>query len=411
MIGRALLILFVLLASSSPLLAKSYDVDKHKVEVGFRPRIAHVNSVKNADAASVLLRAKLSSQWTDKLQTRTELDYVHLWLEDKFTNGVHFNNTPVVPDAAGLDLNELVLRYRATNTLSFSVGREVLNWGNERFIGSNGFWQNEQSFDTVGFDFALGSASQIHYRYVNNANRINGDRATVSLRPDDANYRANNGLRPAKFLGDHAHDTHLFFATIQEFDHARFQAYFFDMDISDAPALSNRTWGLRYEYKKRMESISVFADAEFALQNRPNILQGGRPQYIHFNAGLAYRNHQMAIEIEQLGEQNGSSFVTPLGSLHNFNGWADKFLITPTTGLNDYSIRYILRFSPFKLNARYHFFTANDTRSSLGQELDIDLSYKFSHQSVMLFRFADFTSRSVNLDDERRVFLQFIYGL
>lgn len=411
MTGKAITLAFCLFASASPLLAKSYHLDKHNIELGFRPRVARVDSVQNADAASLLLRARFTSQWTDKLQTRVELDYVHLWLEDKFTNGVHFNNTPVVPDAAGLDLNQLVLRYRTTNTFSFSVGREVLNWGNERFVGSNNFWQNEQSFDSVGFDFAFGSASQLRYRHVNNANRINGERATAFLRPDDANYQANNGLRPAKFLGDHKHDTHLFLATIQEFDYAHLQAYFYDMDIIDAPALSNRTWGLRYEYKKRMNSISMFADAEFAIQNRPNVRQESTPRYFHFNAGLGYRNHQMAFDIEQLGEQVGIGFVTPLASLHNFNGWADKFLVTPNTGLNDYSIRYILRLSPFKLNARYHFFATNDTQSSLGQELDIDLSYKLSHQSVLLLRFADFTTQSVILEDETRVFVQFNYGL
>src|SRR3546814_7821694 len=37
------------------------------------------------------------------------------------------------------------------------------------------------------------------------------------------------------------------------------------------------------------------------------------------------------------GIAGGFAFQTPFATLHKFNGWADKFLTTPGTGIQDYS--------------------------------------------------------------------------
>src|SRR3546814_19210362 len=36
------------------------------------------------------------------------------------------------------------------------------------------------------------------------------------------------------------------------------------------------------------------------------------------------------------GIAGGFAFQTPFATLHKFNGWADKFLTTPGTGIQDY---------------------------------------------------------------------------
>ena len=44
---------------------------------------------------------------------------------------------------------------------------------------------------------------------------------------------------------------------------------------------------------------------------------------------------------EHLGGNGRHALQTPLATLHAFNGWADKFLVTPVNGLEDrYPVSY-----------------------------------------------------------------------
>jgi hypothetical protein len=136
-----------------------YELEDHTLELGARARIANVTADNNARAMSFLLRLRAESEWTPQLSTLFELDHVELAWQDEFSNGEFFNDRPVVPDVAGTDLNQVLLRYSPTNTVQLSLGREAINLGNERFVGTNGFWQNEQTLDTAGFNYEFGFAS------------------------------------------------------------------------------------------------------------------------------------------------------------------------------------------------------------------------------------------------------------
>jgi hypothetical protein len=73
------------------------------------------------------------------------------------------------------------------------------------------------------------------------------------------------------------------------------------------------------------------------------------------------------------------TFTTPLATGHKFNGWADKFLATPTGGLVDFNARLGYKAKGFgKLLAVYHEFTADQNMvdvngiktDDLGSEID-----------------------------------------
>jgi hypothetical protein len=388
-----------------------YELEDHTLELGARARIANVTADNNARAMSFLLRLRAESEWTPQLSTLFELDHVELTWQDEFSNGEFFNDRPVVPDVAGTDLNQALLRYSPTNTVQLSLGREAINLGNERFVGTNGFWQNEQTLDTAGFNYEFGFASHFLYRYVDNANRITGNNSGKNLASSDTNFNTNNGQRPAAFLGDHDHDTHLLFAELKEWDYSQVQAYYFDMDIKDATALSNKTLGFRYEYTGRWNNLRTLAHAELALQERTEINNDAILQYYDLGAGIGYRANEISINYQRLEENNGTSFVTPLASLHNYNGWADKFLSTHSSGLRDYEVQYIWRQNPIKIDARYHSFHTDNNNSKLGEELDIDFSVKLSRHDTVRFRYANFVSGEGDYSDETRVFLMYSHHL
>jgi hypothetical protein len=412
--GKAFTYFFVFLACLAsivqPAFALEYTKDNHTFEFGTRARVAHVGTDNDARAASLLLRLRATSEWSAQFSSLLELDYVALAWEDEFSNGEHFNGNPVIPDVAGSDLNQALLRYSPTNTLQLSLGREAVTLGNQRFVGTNSFWQNEQTLDTVGFKFEFGMASHLLYRYVDNANRINGENAGKYLSPSDANFTENSGLRPAPFLGDHEHNTHLLFAQFKEWDYSQIHAYFFDMDIKDAAVLSNQSLGLRYEYKGRWGKLRTLAHGELALQERKDVDTGTTLQFYDIGAGIGYRSHEISINYQRLGENNGISFVTPLASLHDQNGWVDKFLITPSSGLRDYSLQYIWRQNPIKIDARYHVFHSDNHDSEIGEEFDMDIIFKFNRDNSILFRYADFFSRGDVFKSEQRIYLMYTHN-
>lgn len=383
----------------------------HTLNLSARTRLANieVQTSENARAASQLLRANVRSQWSDRIASTIELDYVALAWKDEFSNGVRFNGKPIIPDVEGFDLNEAFLDLTLNHNITLTAGRKALQLGNERFVGSNNFWQNEQTFDTLGTTFEFGSASFVNYYYVNNANRINGEKAGKRLSPSDVNFAATNGLRPAPFLGDHKHRSHLVFSEFKEWDYSQLQAYYFYMDIQDAKPLSNKTLGLRYEFKKRYGSWRTNAHAELATQKRPNTTSERTLQYHSASAGLGYRSHKLSIHYERLNARNGVSFITPLASLHDQNGWADQFLITPPEGLNDASLRYVWRKNPIKIDFRYHTFS-ND-HAHIGNELDADIIFKVKRQHKFLLRYANFFTKAPGYKDQQRIFLMYHYNM
>ena len=391
--------------------AKEHQAGQHLWELGLRPRVAFIEGEQHARASSLLLRARVNSEWSNHFSTLIEVDHVELFWEDEFSNGEQFNDKPVIPDVEGSDLNQALFTLSPTNTLQLFAGREAVNLGTERFVGSNSFWQNEQTLDLAGLAYSYGSASNISYRYVANANRISGDDAGRHLHPSDSNFATNNGLRPLRFLGDHEYNAHLLFTEIREWDHSIVQAYYFNLDNQDAPAVSNRTLGLRYEHKGDIGNWRTLAHAELAYQERLDLDNDTRLHYYNVATGAGFRSHQMTVKYEHLDAKNGLSFTTPLASLHDHNGWADQFLAIPKTGLSDMSIQYIWRNSPFKMDARYHIFESVEDGIHYGNELDVDLSVNIDKKNTVLLRFADFNKKDTTYLNQRRIFLQFIHHL
>ena len=82
---------------------------------------------------------------------------------------------------------------------------------------------------------------------------------------------------------------------------------------------------------------------------------------------------------EVLGADTGvalTSFQTPLATLHKFNGWADKFLVTPPNGLRDlyalvglYQAR-LAGFDSVGLTATYHDYDSDRLSLNYGDEWD-----------------------------------------
>ncbi|MGE5721064.1 MAG: alginate export family protein, partial [Sphingomonadales bacterium] len=56
---------------------------------------------------------------------------------------------PLVPDPENLELNRLQIQYRGLPKTLLTAGRQRINLEDQRFVGSVGWRQNEQTFDAV----------------------------------------------------------------------------------------------------------------------------------------------------------------------------------------------------------------------------------------------------------------------
>lgn len=308
---------------------------------------------------------------------------------DRFDAG--FGNTPertrypLVPDPEGTEINQAYLSYRTAAGRQLRLGRQRINLDEQRFIGGVGWRQNEQTYDAASIVYRHDRLTATYVR-VDNVNRVFGERVAA---------------------GDHRQDgTHLLHLQAGAGPIGRLSAYHFAIDNADAPAFSTRTTGLRLAGTRRWGGASVGYLAEVATQRdlarNPDRY---RAHYRHLKGNISRAAFSLAAGWEVLSgdaAERGGAFRTPLGTLHAFNGWADRFLTTPDAGLDD---RYlVLGYRPgrWRAEARLHRFAAEDGGRRLGHELDLQLGRAFGERWQVDLMAAAFDGRSA-LDDAIKV--------
>ena len=165
------------------------------------------------------------------------------------------------------------------------------------------------------------------------------------------------------------------------------------MDIKDADAQSNETWGARFNGKHALgETVSLLYTLEYARQedyaDNPVSYDA---DYYAVEAGLALPAAVTLIVGQEALEGDagtpGKAFRTPLATLHKFQGFADMFLSTPDGGIQDSYVSASIVLMGATASAVWHDFEAEDGGASFGDELDLSLSRKFGqycHRSAQI---------------------------
>jgi len=386
---------------------------KHELTFSSRFRVAELSAGNDSGkSVSGLFRASFESSWSDAFSSFIQLDHVQTGYQNQHSDGVRFNGQPSIPEVEGSEVNQL---YGKVNSAGweFVAGRQVIGFDNQRFVGSVSFWQNEQTFDAVLVKKLLLSASHLTYGYLANANRIFGDDANEHLLDSDINFSTLNGRRPLLALGDHEHDTHLLRAEFNEWDYHKLVLYSYLINNKDAVATSGDTLGAHYRLKIKPRQFQYRVELEAARQQRTKFPAEPTLPYFRMEAGLAYDSLELSARWEALGAKDGAAFVTPLGSLHEFHGWADQLNVPPSIGLVDHSVKLKWRITPFKFDIRVHRFHSDQGDHFLGEEVDVDIIYKPSKKHVVMLRFADFhaSDSPLSLEDSGRLMLHYSYNM
>lgn len=370
---------------------------EHEPYYESRARTVFIEGNSDGRSASLKLRVGINSAWFDGFTSTVELDHVESAWQDEFNDGSRNNGKPFIPDLESSELNQAFLSLDR-DEWRLSLGRKRIDLDDERFIGSHDFWQDDQTFDSVLVQRELFSATRFQYYYIDQANRIMGDESISDSLP---------ALRQSV----HDHESHLLHLNIADFDYQDLSLFYYDIDIEQLQAASGQNLGFRYQYERHFAGFRPLVELSAVRQKRT--LSSDSFNYYLLDAGFGFNRYRLRYRYEYLGSNGTASFVTPLGSLHNFHGRADKFGVAPAEGLLDQSMSIGWRKAPFKFELSYHQFDAVQGNTDFGSELDFDFIYRHSKHHEFFVSFSDFRASEPSRDrfaSETRVYLNYTYS-
>lgn len=224
---------------------------------------------------------------------------------------------PIIADPADVLLNQAYVRWQPTKAVEFAAGRQAVNLDNQRWIGSVGWRQNDQTLDLGRVTVKPLPGLTVDYLHAWRVNRVFGPESAQGIWRDTAI----DGARLA--YSDKAVGT--------------ISGYAYWLDIPSAPTSSSRTWGVRIANERPIgKGARLLYAAEYARQDD----FGANPlrfalDYHLIEGGMALGPATARVGYERLEGDGRVGLQTPLATLHAFNGWADKFLTTPANGLRD----------------------------------------------------------------------------
>lgn len=311
-----------------------------------------------------------------------------LALADDYNDTIPSNGVepyPVVADPDNIELNRLQIGF-AQDGYSLIVGRQRIILGNSRFVGNVGWRQNEQTFDAVRGTAAIGPVSLDATYSISQRTIFGNDSPNEDFDGDLFLFNAGVKAGPVTFTGF---------------------AYLIDYD--DRITFSSNTFGLIASgtipvgEKAKLSLMGSYATQRDAGDNPTDY----KADYFNVEAGLGVAGFSVTAGYELLGSDDGIvAFQTPLATLHKFNGWADLFLTTPTTGLEDIYAGAAYKFPKgmllpgLKANVTYHDFNSDVGGFDYGSEWDASLGFKLGPVGI-LAKYANYDAAAFGTDTEK----------
>ncbi len=293
-------------------------------------------------------------------------------------NGADKARYPVVNDPDVTELNRAQLTWTPSTALQVTAGRQRILLDDHRFVGNVGWRQDEQTFDGVRADFALGRVKGT-YVYVSHVNRI-----LAELRDWDS-------------------DSHLLNVTWSPAEALRLQGFVYALDFGNSPINSSITKGGKASGKTWVGLYQLAYNATYARQSEYNGNTAAFDlDYLGGDIAGTFDIYTAKLSYESLEGNGTRGFTTPLATVHAFNGWSDAFVSAGgnksfADGIEDlnfsFNVKPRLRKTYFfnsDILVRYHDFKDQKTGADLGHEWGVQLTAALTTKLSMQFKYADF---------------------
>lgn len=269
------------------------------------------------------------------------------------------NNAPIA-DPETNEINQAYIQYK-DGGFTAKAGRQRIILDNAAFIGNVGWRQNEQTYDAISLSYKTDTYS-LYYAYAQQANRIFGSDATDAVRELEG-------------------DMHFINASAKIND-AKLGAYAYLLDFTDGvsfPGANSNTYGLQLDYNG--------LHAEYAYQTDA---ADGQADYDASYAHLFYKKKVGGVTYKAGVEYLEDGFVTPLATVHAFNGFADTFianrlgLVNTWEGLTDIYGMAATKVGGVTVKGFLHYYMDDSLSDAYGWEADLVLVKKLTDNLTLL---------------------------
>ncbi|WP_237060018.1 alginate export family protein [Microbulbifer sediminum] len=339
-----------------------------------RSETVDVEGTDSVDLFSLKTRLTLASEEYRGFSAMLEMDDVtHI---TEFEGGI--------ADPEGTEVNQYILAY-STGATTLRYGRQRILLDNQRFVGGVGFRQNEQTYDGFSLSNTSLEDTTLFLAHIDNVNRIFGEDSP---------------------LGDHENDTYLFNARYEGISLGALSAYAYLIDNETAPLFSTDTYGVRF--------AGGTGNLDYQLEYATQTEAGDNPvpytaDYVLVDGAYELGPIKLAAGYELLGADGGDGqFITPLATLHKFQGWNDKFLGGGTGnipgGIEDTYVSAGTTLAGVKLALNYHQLSSDDPETSgmkkLGSEYGFLLAGKVGVVGMSL-KYSQYQADEFSVDTEK----------
>jgi hypothetical protein len=294
-------------------------------------------------------------------------------------NGAGKSAYPIINDPEVTELNRAQITWTPSTALTLTGGRQRILVDDQRFIGNVGWRQDEQTFDGLRADLAVGRF-KVFYAYISRVNRVLGE------------------------LRDWDSDSHLLNVTWSPAEQLSIEGFVYALDFSNSAANSSITKGAKASGKAWVGLFQLAYNATYARQSA---YRGNSASFDLDDWGgdvaATYDIYTAKASYESLEGNGKRGFTTPLGTTHAFQGWADAFVLplggnkSFVDGIKDFNVS--LNAKPrFKLKylynsdfiVRYHDFDDQRTGAKLGHEWDAQVQAAITPKLTAALKYADF---------------------
>lgn len=255
------------------------------------------------------------------------------------------------------------------------VGKQKVIYNNARFIGDVAWRQDDQTFKAISYEKAkLLSWLDLQATYATQVAMISGQKGDIRLPIVNLKARTPMGANVT-----------LFWAGLEGKESATLTptANFL---LANASSVRSREYRvIRVDGKKGniVYDVSFGRQLAYADGTDANV-----PDADYQDIQIGYDFGKAVVKLQQ--EKLDSKFATPLATLHAFNGWADRFLVTPNAGLIDNNIKISGKAFGLSLAAAYHHFKAESGSITFGNEIDASVSKVFTPKLTGMVKLAHF---------------------
>ena len=344
------------------------------VALEFRYRVETVDQAGfDEDAMMSALKSRISFRPLDlgNVGFFIELDDVSYIGDDEFNNTRNGKtDLPLIADPDGTHVNQAYVDFK-NDSGYVRLGRQRINLDEQRFVGGVAWRHNEQTMDALTVVSNALSNVNLSYSYVHGVSRIFG--------PENGS--------PTDYYDS---NTHLLNARVNLAMGGSLALYHYAIDLENAAALSHRITGARFSQTVEGEALRFPFNLEYARQSD----YGDNPvafdsDYLLLEGGVDTGGLRLMLSYEAFGGDTndaGFAFLTPLATLHKFQGWTDRFLSIPRAGVED----TYLTLTAGGLTVSWHDFNSETGSAHYGSEWDVSWLYTINDSYSLLLKYATY---------------------